>query len=434
MTGFRSWAAFVAGLMLVATGAAGFAIAFRMLLGAAIGGLFGASDIVAAMHRLPIIARVIVPALGGLFAGGIGLLIARSASGHGVGDVMEAVVLGRVRLSMRVTLLKSAASWIAILCGGSIGREGPLIQFGGSLGKEIASRLHLTSKQARVLIAAGTAAGFAAAYNTPFAAVLFVLEIVSGVVTLDALIPVSVATVVATMITRTVVGEGPIYGARAFSLASPLELVGYALLGLLAALVAQGFMRMLTIVERWLRHPKLRLPLRAGVGGLAAGSVVALLPEVAGNGYEPLNELLDGRFTFGFVLLLLIGKCLATTASVASGSPGGVFTPTLLIGGALGMSFGHAANVFGLSASSPGSFALVGMAAATAATTHAPLLAAVMVFELSTDYAIVLPLLLATSIAAAISRALREDSIYTKELRERGVRWKLTLEGRRIVD
>jgi CIC family chloride channel protein len=347
---------------------------------------------------------------------------------------MEAVVLGRVRLSLRVTLLKSAASWLAIAFGGSIGREGPLIQFGGAVGKLVSDALDISSHRARTLIAAGTAAGFAAAYNTPFAAVLFVIEVVTGMVVLDAILPVLVATVIATTVSRTMVGEGPIYGQRAFHLQAPLELMAFAGLGVVAAFGAQGFMRLLSQGEQLFRRPWLNLPWRPALGGVLAGAVVAMMPECAGNGYEPLNALLDGAPAVGFVALLLVGKCFATTASVSSGSPGGVFTPTLLIGGAMGMLYAHALSSAGATIGPAGGYALVGMAAATAATTHAPLMAAVMVFELSGDYAIALPLVLATAISTLISRHLRRESIYTAELVERGVGWEVTMEGRRLFE
>jgi CIC family chloride channel protein len=156
------------------------------------------------------------------------------------------------------------------------------------------------------------------------------------------------------------------------------------------------------------------------------------LPDVAGNGYEPLNLLLDGELTVGFILLLALGKAVATTASVSSGSPGGVFTPTLLIGGATGFlyawAFSHVAQL-----GPAGGYALVGMAAAIAASTHAPLMAAVLVFELSGDYAIALPLVLATAIATLVSRRMRRESIYAAELKQRGIAWELTMDGRRVT-
>lgn len=429
----RQLARFALGVVVAALLAALFAIAFRSALSLVFAHVGQADDVVAAMERMPWWARLGLPALGGLAAGLIGRVLAHGPESAGVGDVMEAVVLGRVRLSMRVTLLKSLASWLAIVSGGSLGREGPLIQFGGSIGKVVAQRLGLSLPDTRRLIAAGTAAGFAAAYNTPFAAALFVLEVVAGMMVLDTMVPTLVATALASEVTRRIVGSGPLYGARVFTVTGSYELLAFAGLGVLAALAAQCFMRLLSIGERYLRTPRLPLPYRPAIGGLLAGGVIALLPEVAGNGYEPLNRILDGESSLGFVAVLLVAKCVATTASVASGSPGGVFTPTLLLGGGVGFLYGAALSVlFGSAVGAAPGYALVGMAATTAATTHAPLMAAVMAFELSGDYAVVLPLSLATALAAAVSRALRRDSIYTAELRARGIGWELTLEGRRF--
>ncbi len=420
-------------VLIVAVLAAVFAIAFRGALGFVFRHVGGANDIVSALSKAPLAARLLLPALGGLLAGCIALLIARAPKGHGVGDVMEAVVLGRVRLSMRVTLLKSLASWFAIAAGGSIGREGPLIQFGGAAGQLVSDQFSLSKDRARVLIAAGTAAGFAAAYNTPFAALLFVLEVVAGVVVLETMVPAMVAVVIATALTREIAGEGPIYGQRAFVLREPAELIAFVGLGVLSAFAAQGFMRLLSFGEQG--FSKIPMPYRAAVGGLLAGSIIVVLPAVAGNGFEPLNALLDAQLSVAFVGVLLLGKVLATTASVSSGSPGGVFTPSLLVGGAVGFVYSEVLRrVLELPVGSPGGYALVGMAAAVGASTHAPLMAAILVFELSGDYAIVLPLILATAVATAISRKLRADSIYMAELKSRGVVWKLTLEGRKVSE
>jgi CIC family chloride channel protein len=418
---------FFFGIIAVALTAAAFAIVFRWSLGALLGVLAGATDVVSVMTRAPLWVRLASPALGGLLAGLLGRMVARAPAGHGVGDVMEAVVLGRVRLSTRVTVVKSAASWLAIVTGGSIGREGPLIQFGGAAGKTISESLGLPVEKARLLIAAGTAAGFAAAYNTPFAAVLFVLEVVTGVVALDVLVPTLIATVIAAAATRSVIGEGPIYGQRAFHLRATEELIAFAGLGLVAALSAWALMGLLTLGERTFRRPSLPLPWRSALGGALAGAVILVLPEAAGNGYEPLNVLLDGGYTVGFILLLVAGKYVATTASVSSGSPGGVFTPTLLVGGGVGALYAHVLTLAGAPIGAAGGYALVGMAAATAATTHAPLMAAVMAFELSGDYAIALPLVLATAVSTGASRRLRSDSIYESELRQRGVDWEVAI-------
>jgi len=279
-----------------------------------------------------------------------------------------------------------------------------------------------------VLVAAGTAAGFAAAYNTPFAAVLFVLETIVGIAALELLLPAMGATIIATAITRIMVGAGPIYGQRAFDVQSYLELVSFAALGFAAAVAAVGFKRILFSFEAWFdRHPTPQ-PFRAMIGGALVGSIAVWLPAVAGNGYEPLNAILDEPALLSTVVVLLAAKVIATSGSVASGVPGGIFTPMLLVGAALGTAWSHLIG----SPTSAGSYALVGMAATTAASIHAPLTAAVIIFELSGDYLIVLPLLLATVVSTSVSRGFGSESVYDTELRRRGLGWDLTLEGRRI--
>ena len=400
-------------------------MAFRSAAAFIYGTLLHASDVLAVFERLPRPARFLLPAFGAFIGGCITRWTAKAASGQGVGDVMEAVVLGRVRLSMRPTISKAVASFCAIVSGGSVGREGPLIQFGGSLGATVSSFLGLSHARTRALIAAGTAAGFAAAYNTPLAAVLFVVEVVSGVIALEPLVMVLAGTAISTAFVRATVGDGPIYGQRMFTVTSSAELVTHGVLGLFAALVAYAFMRLLAFGEKAFARTKLAQPWRATLGGAFVGALAMLWPGVTGNGYEPLGALLDERYPLGLIAILGVAKMVATTSSVGSGSPGGIFTPSLFVGGALGMLFGHAvAYALGVPESA-GSYALVGMAAMTAATTHAPLMAAVLVFELSNDYALVLPLLLATATSAFVSRRLNRDSIYTAELRRRGVSWQI---------
>ena len=419
-------------LVVVAVAAGGFAIAFRATLTLAVRGIAGVANVVEAMTNTDWWWRLSLPMVGALAAGLLSLSIARRGGG-GVSDVMEAVALGKTRLSMLVTLVKSAASWCAIVCGGSLGREGPLIQFGGAAGHEVSTRVGLSADDRRVLIAAGTAAGFAAAYNTPLAAVAFVLEIVAGVVVIDTVVPTLVATVIATAMTRAVVGPGPIYGTRAFVVTHAGELLAFAGVAIAASLVAFGFARLVAYGERLFHRSWLKPPWRQALGGLGAGAIIVVIPAVAGNGYEPLNALLDGTSPIAVVAALLVAKAVATTSSVASGSPGGVFTPTLLLGGCTGYLLGAGLGAAGFDVGPPGGYALVGMAAAIAAATHAPLMAAVLAFELSGDYAVVLPLVLATAIATALSRMLGQDSIYMAELRARGVTWELTMEGREVT-
>ena len=383
------------------------------------------------MQLLPWWLRLLVPALGGVFAGLIVWLHGRPS--QGVSNVMEAVALGNVNLSLRTTAVRVFSSWGAIATGLSIGREGPLIEFGGSLGAVAGRLIGSGLTPTRILVAAGTAAGFAAAYNTPFAAVLFVVETIVGIAAIEALLPTMTAVLLSATLTRAIAGGGPIYGARSFVLESPFDLISFVVLGVVAAIAALGFKEVLGRLEEWLVEHPLSQPLRASIGGVLVGAIVVWVPEVAGNGYEPLNLILDQQLPLRIVAMLLVAKVFATSCSVASGIPGGIFTAMLLVGGAVGALYGHAAVLLGLtSASAARSYALVGMAATTAASIHAPLTAAVLVFELSGDYPIVLPLLLVTVVATGISRAVGSESIYEAELRRKGVRWEVTLEGRRI--
>ena len=421
---------FIFGLALVTIGAGAFAVAFRASLSAVYQTFYGADNIVDSIARLPRWLRLTMPVAAAAIAGSIGRL--RSSHTQGVSNVMEAIALGRVRLSLPATASRVASSWVAIAGGLSIGREGPLIEVGGALGAAVGRTVETSLAQTRVLVGAGTAAGFAAAYNTPFAATLFVLETIAGITAPELLLPVMASTVGAAAIMRATVGAGPIYGQRAFGLESYIELLSFALLGIVAALVALAFKTVLAVLERWFEAHPVPQPIRATLGGLLVGAIAMWLPAVVGNGYEPLNRILDSGIAVSAVVVLVLAKIIATSGSVASGIPGGVFTPMLLVGAALGAGWSSIAS-FGPT-SDAGSFALVGMAAATAASIHAPLTAAIMVFELSGDYLVVLPLLLATVVATAASKALGAESVYETELRKRGLGWKVTLEGRQLKD
>ncbi|MDB4957543.1 MAG: Chloride channel protein [Myxococcales bacterium] len=409
-----------------------FAIAFRETLSEVVGWL-GGSDIVSMIANAPMWERVVLPAAGGLGAGLIGLAMARRKGGGGVGYVMEAIVLGRSRIPVVRSVLQALASWLAIATGNSLGREGPLITFGAAAGEGARRAFQLDDATARLVLAAGVAAGFASAYNAPIAATLFVVEVVTGVMVLEAAVTILVASVIATVVTRFVIGAAPLYGLRNFSSPAAIELLAYAGLGLIAAPVGVGFLRLLSFAERgWRRLP---MPFRPTIGGATCGAILCLLPAVAGNGFEPLQALLDGRIALAGICWLLLAKPLATAASVSSGNPGGVFTPTLLVGACLGALFAIGLHeIFGGAISSTGSYALVGLAAALAATTHAPLTSAILACELSGDYALVLPLLIACAIAAGLARHLYIDSVYTAELTRRGIRWRLTLDGRRVAE
>ncbi len=422
-----------AAIVAVAFLTAGFGILFRGAATFVFRRLFDAGDVVTAFEALPPLARLPIVAVGGLVAGTIGVLATRHRGGQGVGGVMEAVALGEGRISLRASLWKALGCFCAIVSGSSIGREGPIIQFGGAIGGQVATLFRMHPDRVRILVAAGSAAGFASAYNTPFAAVLFVLEVVLGVVTLDVVLATVLCTAISTGITRLVVGGGPIYGARTFAFVSNRELVGYLVLGALAGVVGTAFNAVLVFAERAFAKAPLKQPFTAFAGAIFVGALAVVLPEITGNGYEVINRILDGALAMKIVVVLLFAKLLATGASVGSGTPGGAFTPSLFLGAALGGLVGHAlALVAPHHTGGAGAYALVGMAAASAATTHAPLMAAVLVFELSGDYGIVLPLLVATATATLVARRIRPTSVYMDELARRGLGWTMTFRGRDV--
>ncbi|AKF05358.1 chloride channel protein [Sandaracinus amylolyticus] len=423
----RERARFAIAVVITSALAAGVAVVVRGGIERTSELLFGEREVVAAFRTLPAWAALVAPALGALLGGLIAsAAAARLPASHGVGDVMESVVLGRGRVSLRAALAKTISSMCAIVSGGSLGREGPLIQVGAALGGACGGVLGMSPSRTRILLATGTAAGFAAAYNTPIAATLFVIEIVTGVVALEVVVPVVVGAALATAISRITLGEMPFYGLRDYALVTPQQLASSIVLGPLGGLAGVLFMQMLSGGEALFARVKLPRALRAGLGGLIVGVIAIELPAVTGNGAEAIRELLDGRVVGLALLALLVAKPLATTASVSSGSAGGVFTPSMFLGASLGAVIASLLATGGIDAEREafvGSFALIGMAAVVAATTHAPLMATVLAFEMSGDYALVLPLLAATSLATATARVMRRESIYAAEMRRKGVPW-----------
>jgi CIC family chloride channel protein len=417
------------------------AIAFRLALQGVTIAFFGSyEDLVVAATFLPSWRRVVLPAAGAVAAVALARVLATRGGGGGVAGIMEAVSLKRGVISLRGAVERALGSLFSIGSGGSIGREGPIIQLASAVGSRVGRAMGLTDERTRVLCACGAAAGFAAAYNTPMAATLFVVEVIAGTTTFELIGPAAVSAVVATAVTQLTLGDGPLYGAKGFALASPLEFLPYVVLALMSGVVSTLFLGVLDAAE-WVFSRALRSRILRGLaGGLAVGAIGAFLPEVYGNGFETTLRLLDATLPLRLVLVLLAAKLVATALTVGSGGAGGVFTPTLMVGAALGAAVGIGAGyLLPGHVAPPGAYALVGMAALLAATTHAPLMATVFVFEVTRDYAIVLPLLLTCHVAASFARALRPASIYEEDARRRGVALdrsteQRALKGMRAID
>ncbi|MHA6623132.1 chloride channel protein [Pseudonocardia sp. DLS-67] len=366
---------------------------------------------------------LVAPVLGGLLYGPLVYRFAREARGHGVPEVMYAVARNDGRIPPRVAVVKSLASALCIGSGGSVGREGPIVQIGSALGSALGQLLRVPPQRLRMLVACGAAGGIAATFNAPIAGVFFALEIVLRAFSAQAFGVVVLSSVTASVIGRSFLGDEPFLRLPPFTLHSPVEYLLYAGLGIAAGLVGWAFARVLYVVEDacdWLwRWPEW---LRPAAGGLLLGAVLLVLPQMYGVGYPVLEAGVTGRYAVWMLLLLMVGKMVATSLTIGIGGSGGVFAPSLFVGAMAGTAFGTVvAELFPALGISPGAYGLVGMAAAFAGASHAPIAALVIVFELTQQYSIILPLMAAVALAAGVSHLVSDRTIYTLKLVRRGV-------------
>jgi CIC family chloride channel protein len=374
------------------------------------------------IYELPIWWKVLAPTTGGAIVGLIIWRFAREVSGHGVPEVMEAVALRGGRIRPRVVFAKLLASGICIGSGGSVGREGPIVQIGSALGSTIGQWLRIDRERLRTLVGCGAAAGIAATFNAPVAGALFAVEIILGDFGVAQFSPIVISSVVGTVVSQHYLGDFPAFVVPPYSLEHPNELFAYAGLGILAGLVALAFIRTLYASEDLFAKFHVVWPIRAAVGGAAIGVIGIWLPHVFGVGYEAINEALNGALIWQIMLLLVAVKVIAVSITIGSGGSGGIFAPSLFIGAMLGGAVGTVVHsVWPDSTAGPGAYALVGMGAVVAAGTHAPITAIVMIFELTGEYKIILPLMITCIIATLLSTRLQAASIYTLKLLRRGV-------------
>ena len=335
---------------------------------------------------------------------------------------MEAVVLRRGPLRIRDAAVRVLASLGVIGTGGSVGREGPIVELGATLGSRIGSLAGRPVEAVPLFIACGAAAGMAAAYRAPLGASVFVVEVMLGSFAVRRLAPVVVASVAAATVVRAVAGPEPVYRIPELHLASWWELALVALVGILGGVAGPLFLRVLALGEEAFGRMPAIPGLRAAVGGLLVGAVGIGFPQVMGNGFDAVNLILAGRMGLLLMAALLLLKALATAATVGSGGLGGVFTPTLFLGAAMGGLLGTAVHAAAPGATgTPATYGLLGMAAFIGATTHAPVTAVLMLFELTRDYELVPALMLAAVLATVLARHLHPWSHYTQRLHRRGV-------------
>ena len=417
--------------LLVGAGAGLGAIVFRWLIAHATQLFTGTSDYSAAgrvphpgLPWLGVFFVVLTPVVGGLLYGPLVDRFAREARGHGVPEVMYAIANRGGRIPGKVAGVKALASAICIGAGGSVGREGPIVQIGSALGSTLGRLAKVPESRLRTLVACGAAGGIAATFNAPIAGVFFALELLLDDFATEAFGAVVLAAVTASAIGRAAFGNAPFLHLPSFTLVSPAEYLLYALLGVVAAGAGVLFTRVLYAVEdacdwAW-RWPEWARP---AVGGVLLGLLLLALPQMYGVGYPILQNGVEGKYALGFLLVLLLGKMLATSLTIGIGGSGGVFAPSLFIGAMLGAAFGDVAHAMAPGATGPvGAYALVGMGAVFAGAARAPITAVLIMFELTGEYAIILPLMLAIVVAAGVSRTLMPaDTIYTLKLRRRGV-------------
>ncbi len=365
-----------------------------------------------------------VPVVGGLLYGPLIARFAPEARGHGVPEVMLAVAQEGGRIRPRVAVVKSLASAICLGAGGSVGREGPIVQIGSAVGSTVGQLLRLSENNLRLLVACGAAGGISATFNAPIAGVFFALELILRDFEVRSFGVVVLASVVADVISRAAFGSSSFLPLPDFQISSPWEYPLYVVLGIAAAFAGIAFIRSLygleDIVDRlWNGRPEW---LRPAVGGIALGVLLLALPQLYGVGYPALESAIHGGIALYLLGLLLIGKIVATSLTIAIGGSGGVFAPSLYIGGMLGMSFGVIMGQLAPSVvSSPGAYALVGMGAVFAAAGRAPITSVLIMFELTGDYQIILPMMLAIALSAGLSSLITGDTIYTLKLRRRGI-------------
>jgi chloride channel protein, CIC family len=412
----------VAGLLFAAV-LAHFALSFLLDVADALtpehGGLLEVID------RTPWWAVCVVALVGGSL---VGLVLDRFASvrGHGVPDVMVGVALHGGRIPPAMGPSYSGAAALTVASTGSVGLEGPVAVFGASTASGLGQALSLSPDRLRVLATAGAAAGIAASFNAPIGGALFALEIIAGDFALATFSPVVIASVVGAVVHRSMEGNDPVFGVVSFTLKSGWEIGAYVVLGLLCGIVGTLFVKVMEEMGHGTRRWLAPFPgwLRPGVGFLAIAAVAmaAGRPEVLGTGYDTMRALLDGKVILLTAGVILVGKMVATAVTLSSGGVGGIFFPSLFVGAATGGMFGGMAQaVFGERVAGPGSYALVGMGAVLTAVQQAPLTALVMVFELTNDYAVILPLMVSVILSTLLARRALGMNLYQRALRRRGI-------------
>ncbi len=368
----------------------------------------------------------VVPVLGGLLYGPLIYRFAREARGHGVPEVMLAVAENGGRIRPPVTIVKAVASAITIGVGGSVGREGPIVQIGSALASTLGQLVRMSESRLRIIVACGAAGGIAATFNAPLTGLFFGFEIVLREFSLDALVATGLAAVTGDVISRAIFGSAPFFAQipHGLSVTSDTTYLLVAVLAVLAGLIGIGFKTFLYwledfVDELWKGRPEWARP---AVGGIALGVLLLAVPQMYGVGYPVMNNVVGGHVVIGLIVLFLVSKVLATSLTLSIGGSGGVFAPSLFIGAMAGMAFGTLVHsLFGSAVGPPALYAVVAMGGVFAAAAQAPLTAIASVAEMTANFGLTLPIMLTCGIAAAVSKRVSYGSVYTTKLLRRGI-------------
>lgn len=393
--------------------------------------VIGAGKLVDAAHRLPWWKALLIPLAGAAISGVILSILGRKKETQGMANVMEAVSLRKAQdLQPSRTLARALSSLALIASGGSVGREGPIVYLSATFATRFSRLVRVPAPRLGLFAGCGIAAGMSAAYYTPFGAALFAMEVVLANFAFDIFAPVVVASVVSTVFV-TELARGPLHGLikgpplydlPTLHVIGRYEILLFIALGLASGFAAWLFVRSMSRTEALFRRLPVHPVARLAIGGLIIGAIGIRLPEVWGNGYDAVSSLLREAPALHWVGLLFILKIAATSVTIGSGGSGGIFTPTLFVGAALGYLVGTFGNTLWPDAiGEPSAYAVVGMASVLAATTHAPITAIFILFEMTRETQIILPLMIAPLGALAVARRLGVESIYFAPLRRRGV-------------
>jgi len=386
----------------------------------------------AAMQTIPWYIYIIAPTASGLVVGWMLVRFLPGGELRGIAGVLADLVQQKGHINRKLIATESVGTAIAIGGGASLGREGPTVALGAVIASALGDRLGLTEQQIRTLIGCGVAAGIAASFNTPIAGVLFALEVILADYTIATFTPIVIASVIATVITRSELGNFPAFTIPEFQLISGWEIPAYMAIGLICGLVATLQIKSLSPVRHWIEKMVPNRMFRPAVAGFVIGVMGLALPQVMSIGYGTVEAMMLERVdpqvlgtvlpVAGFLLLVLVGKLIATVICAAAGMPGGQLGPTLFLGAAIGALCGGLIHVwFPAYTEGYGAYALVACGAMTAAALQAPITTMLMIFEMTADYHIMLPVMVACSIAAMVKRAFGRESVFTEALEERGI-------------